>query len=147
MQNRNDDRSRLNVIRAIIADANHFSHAALYHQPVESDSQMLALLKTRLKLSKNAAAEFRAAKRDDLSEIEESQIAILQEYIDLVPVASDEEIKMLVADIIEKKLSEETKLNIGTVTKELLQTLDGKQVEMAVVTKTIRDMLLPHRIV
>lgn len=108
---------------------------------------MLALLKTRLKLSKNAAAEFRAAKRDDLSEIEESQIAILQEYIDLVPVASDEEIKMLVADIIEKKLSEETKLNIGTVTKELLQTLDGKQVEMAVVTKTIRDMLLPHRIV
>lgn len=139
-------RNRLNVIRTILGDATNFSHAALHHKPPETDSQVLVLLKTRLKLSKAAAADFRAAKRDDLSDLEESQIAVLQEYVGLVPVASDEEIKKLVAEIIDKQLREQTRLNSNTVTRDLLRTLDGKQVEMALVTRTIRDMLFDLQI-
>lgn len=137
-------RSRLSVIRAILCDASHFSHSSLKRKPIESDLQVLVLLKNRVKLSKTAAAEFRAAKRDDLSDIEESQIAILQEYINLVPVASEEEIKRRVAGIIEKKSLEGQRLSCSTVIQELLWALTGTQVDNAVMTKTVRDLLQEH---
>lgn len=135
-------RSRLDVIRAILGDANNFAHSALKRQPIETDLQVLHLLKTRIKLSQAAAAEFRAAKRDDLSDKEESQIAVLQEYISLVPVASEEEIKRLATEIIERKIHEQALLSSASVIKELLGTLAGKQVDMAFVARTTRDMLL-----
>lgn len=137
-------RSRLSVIRAILCDASHFSHSSLKRKPIESDLQVLALLKNRVKLSKTAAAEFRAAKRDDLSDIEESQIAIFQEYISLVPVASEEEIKGRVAGIIEKKSLERKRLSSSSVIRELLWDLTGTQVDNAVMTKTVRDLLREH---
>lgn len=135
-------RSRLDVIRAILGDANHFAHSALKRKPIETDLQVLHLLKTRIKLSQAAAAEFRAAKRDDLSDKEESQIAVLQEYVSLVPLASEEEIKRLAAEIIEKKIHEQAHLSSAYVIKELLGNLAGKQVDMALVARTIRDKLL-----
>lgn len=148
-------RNRLNAIRAILGDASHLSRTALYHEPVKSDSQILGLLQKRIKLSKSAVAEFRAASRSDLASSEEAQTAVFQEYISLVPVASEGDITSVVAEfiaeVIDKSLYEQQEVRNGAVTgrngaviKEVLTRLDGKNVDTAVVTKIVRTMLWDH---
>ena len=115
---------------------------------------MVRLLQKRVKLSKSAAAEFHAARRDDLANSEESQITVFQEYIDSVPVASEEDIKSVVAEFLaelDKYLYEKQEVRNGEVTehnhaatKEVVARLDGKNVDMAVATKIIRTMLWDH---
>ncbi|MCJ1469587.1 hypothetical protein MMC07_008222 [Pseudocyphellaria aurata] len=134
----------LDVIKAILNDVKLLSLEKLKNKPIEKDAQVLALLKLRHKHSKAAAVEFRAANRDDLSKIEESQIAILQEYINMVPTASDDEIKSLVAEIIGNRIRDLLTVNNDNVIKDLLRALDGKQVDMAIATRTVRDMVYDH---
>lgn len=146
---------RLNAIRAILGDASHLSRTALYHEPVKSDSQMLRILRKRVNRSKSAAADFHAASRDDLANSEESQTAVFQEYINLIPVASEEDIKSIVAEfiaeVIDKSLYKKQEVRNGSVTgrngaviKEVLTRLDGKNFDMTVVTKVVRTMLWDH---
>ncbi|MCJ1425539.1 hypothetical protein MMC29_003439 [Sticta canariensis] len=146
---------RLHAIRAILGDANQLSRTALHHEPVKSDSQMLRLLQKRINLSKSAAVDFRAARRDDLANSEESQIAVFQKYINLVPVASEGDITSVVAEfiaeVIDKSLSTQEEVRNGAVTgrngtviKEVLTRLDGKNLDMKVVSKIVRTMLWDH---
>lgn len=114
------------------------------NKPVTTDAQILAMLRSRAKLSKSAAADFSTAKRDDLKEKEEAQIAVLQEYIDSVKMVSEEEILNLAAEAVKRLELEGKGIHMGSVIKSLLEALDGKPVEMASVSRIVREVVRVH---
>ena len=67
---------------------------------MRSESQVLALLAKQAKANKGAAAEFEAANRDDLREREEAQLAVLNEYIRLIPTVPESEFAEAVTTIL-----------------------------------------------
>jgi uncharacterized protein YqeY len=95
--NETDKRSRLNVLRAIIAEA---TNAAKTSTPIKDNMQMLALLRKRRAASKTAAAEFLENKREDLSQKQEEEIAVLDEYASQVKVMSEEDTAKYVDEAI-----------------------------------------------
>lgn len=134
-------RSRLNVLRAIIAEA---TNAAKTSAPIKDNMQMLALLRKRRAASKSAAAEFLENKREDLSQKQEEEIAILDEYANQVKVMSEEETAKYVDEAISSIEGGEGKLNAGAVLKELLKTggsLEGKPVDKSVVARLVKQRL------
>jgi uncharacterized protein len=72
------DTARLSVLRALIASTLNASKTST---PVKTNSQLVALLKKHLTASNDAADEFAKAGREDLVEKEQSQAAILSEYV------------------------------------------------------------------
>ena len=134
-------RSRLNVLRAIIAEA---TNAAKTSAPIKDNMQMLALLRKRRAASKSAAAEFLENKREDLSQKQEEEIAILDEYANQVKVMSEEETAKYVDEAISSIEGGEGKLNAGAVLKELLKTggsLEGKPVDKSVVARLVKQRM------
>jgi uncharacterized protein YqeY len=138
-----DNKSRLNVLRAIIAEANN---AAKTSSPIKDNMQMLALLRKRRAASKTAAAEFLENKRGDLSQKQEEEIAVLDQYANQVQVMSEEETAAYVDGAISnlQKGAGGTPLNPGTVLKELLKNggqLEGKPVDKSVVARLVKQRL------
>ena len=131
---------RLNVLRAILADATNASKGP---SPIKTDVQVLALLKKRIASSKAASEEFAQAKRDDLKEKQDAEIAVMDEYAGQVETFAEADIAKAVEQAYET-LKDAAKVNAGTVLKELLRpggTLDGKPVEKSQVAKMVQDML------
>ena len=114
------------------------------NKSVSTDAQIFAMLKSRAKLSKSASEDFRAAKRDDLREKEEAQIAVLQEYIESVKMVSEEEILNLAAEAVTRLELEGKGIYMGSVIKSLLEALDGRAVEMASVSRIVREVVRVH---
>ena len=132
-------RCRLNVLRAIIAEA---TNAAKTSTPIKDNMQMLALLRKRRAASKTAAAEFLENKREDLSQKQEEEIAVLDEYASQVKVMSEEETAKYVDEAISSIKGGEGKFNAGAVLKELLKNggpLEGKPVDKSVVARLAKQ--------
>lgn len=85
---RSKDTNRLDVLRGLLAAVTNESKTGA---PVDSDAQVLTLLKKKVKATEGAIRVFDAAKRADLRTKEEAQLAILNEYINSIPTASDED--------------------------------------------------------
>lgn len=136
---RSKDTPRLNVLRAIISEVNNASKTS---NPVTNNMQVLTMLKKRKTASKAAAAEAVEAKRQDLRQKQESEIAILDEYAGQVDVMSEEETAQAVDAIIESLKLKGEKVNPGAVLRDLRQkevTERGKAVESAVVAKLVQQ--------
>ena len=133
--------SRLNVLRAIIAEANN---AAKTSTPIKDNMQMLALLRKKRAASKAAAAEFLENKREDLSQKQEEEISVLDEYASQVQVMSEEDTAKYVDEVIESMKGNGVKMNAGGVLKELLKSggpLEGKPVDKGLVAKLVKQSL------
>lgn len=133
--------SRLNVLRAIIAET---TNASKTNSPIKTDLQLLSLLRKRASVSKQAAEEFSSANRKDLEEKEMAQITVLEEYASEVQTVPEDEIKDAVTRIIGKLRTDGQPVHIGTVAKALLGPggeFEGKPVEKAVVMKVVAGML------
>lgn len=131
----------MNAVRGVLAELTNFSKM---NKSVSTDAQIIAMLKSRAKLSKSASEDFRAAKRDDLREKEEAQIAVLQEYIESVKMVSEEEILNLAAEAVNRLQLEGRSIYMGSVIKSLLEALDGRAVEMASVSRIVREVVRIH---
>lgn len=131
----------MNVARGVLAEITNF---AKMNKPVTTDAQIVAMLRSRAKLSKSAVADFSSAKRDDLKEMEEAQITVLREYIESVKMVSEEEILNLAAQAVKRLELEGKGIYIGSVIKSLLEALDGKTVEMARVSRIVREVVRVH---
>lgn len=131
----------MNAVRGVLAEITNFSKM---NKPISTDAQIVAMLKSRAKLSKSASEDFRAAKRDDLREREEAQIAVLQEYIESVNMVSEEEILKLAAEAVTRLGLEGKGIFMGSVIKSLLEALDGRAVEMASVSRIVREVVRVH---
>lgn len=129
----------MNAVRGVLAEITNFSKI---NKPVSTDAQIIAMLKSRAKLSKSASEDFRAAKRDDLREKEEAQIAVLQEYIDSVKMVSEEEILNLAAEAVTRLELEGKGIFMGSVIKSVLVALDGRPVEIASVSRIVREVVV-----
>lgn len=125
----------------MLAEITNFSKM---NKSVSTDAQIVAMLRSRAKLSKSASEDFRAAKRDDLREKEDAQIAVLQEYIESVKMVSEEEILILAAEAVNRLELEGRGIYMGSVIKSLLEALDGKPVEMASVSRIVREVVRVH---
>lgn len=110
-------------------------------RPVAKDQQLYELLKNRLNLSKAATVEFIAAKRDDLMEKEQAQIAVLEEYIGALELATDDEILRLANEANAEIRSQGRNPRMGHIIKRILTKLNGKPAEMTNVARIVRDSI------
>lgn len=87
-------------------DVIRYLRSALVNREIElrqelTDDDVLAVIRTQIKQSSDAADIFRNAERLDLAEKEESQVAILREY--LPAQMSEEELTAIVRTIISEQ--------------------------------------------
>ncbi|KAJ5095059.1 hypothetical protein N7532_007350 [Penicillium argentinense] len=120
------DTSRLNVLRAVISEFNNSQKTA---SPIQTDIQLLSLLRKRASAARDAAKEFAEAERPDLKEKEEAQVAVLEEYASQVKTLAVEEVETIIANEITAIKEAGKKLDVGQVLKSLFApggALDGK---------------------
>lgn len=91
------DSNRLSVLRALLSQTLNASKTS---QPINTDMQMLSLLRKSSNAARDAAEEFKRAGRQDLADKEDSQRVILEEYAGTVNVLGEEEIREVVVKMV-----------------------------------------------
>ena len=133
--------NRLDVLRGLIAE---ITNAAKTSKPITTDSQVLSLIRKRIKSSEAAATEFQAAKREDLRAREVAQIAVLDAYIQGSNFMGEEEITMAVRSTIGKMRAEEKEISRGSIMKALVGpggSLEGQIVDKSDVARLVGGMI------
>jgi uncharacterized protein YqeY len=133
------DTDRLNVIRALISETNNSQKTT---SPIQTDLQLLALIRKRAAASRDSMQQFVDANRPDLKEKEEKAQAILEEYGNQVQTMGADEIKQIVLEQVNKMKAAGTKVEIGLVLKSLFApggALDGKPAERSEVAKIAKE--------
>jgi uncharacterized protein YqeY len=106
--------------------------------------QVLSILRKKLSASKAASQEFADAKRDDLKQKQDAEIAVLDEYAGQVETFSEDRISEVVEEVVKTMEGSSTKPNAGLVLKELFKpggTLQDKPVEKAQVAAIVKRRL------
>ncbi len=135
-----------------------FANARVTEEELEKESglledEVLEAISFEIKKRKDAALLFEKGKRMDLSEKEKEEAKILEKYLpeqlvkedksSLTPFAaarvSEEEIKKLAREIIEKNGAKEMK-DVGKVMGELMPKIKGRA-DGSLVSKIIRELL------
>ena len=119
------------------------TNAAKSSQPVATDSQMLNIIRKRVKSSVTAAEEFSNAKREDLRSREIAQITVLQEYMPSETL-KEEDLKTTIQSVIGVMRTESKQISLGSVMKTLVAVggpLDGQLVDKKDVAKIVQGML------
>ncbi|CAM1511603.1 Fc.00g091160.m01.CDS01 [Cosmosporella sp. VM-42] len=136
------DTSRLNVLRAIMS-AN--LNASKTSSPIRTDVQLVALIRKIQKSAQDAAADAKAAGREDLVEKEEQQIKVLDEYAanSGVQTLGEAELKLLVQEAVEasKAAGVTAKAILGDVMKRLTGALEGKDVDRKELAKMVKKLI------
>ncbi|KAK4893602.1 hypothetical protein LTR27_008069 [Elasticomyces elasticus] len=137
------DKPRLNVLRSLLADV---TNAAKTSSPIQSDMQMLSLLRKRLAAAEAAKKEFDGAGRKDLVEQEDAQAKVLENYMGGVETMGADSISEAVKAVVEEgKAAASGKVMVmGDVLKKLLGaggSLEGKNVERSEVARVVKQML------
>jgi uncharacterized protein YqeY len=133
--------ARLNVLRAIISEANN---AAKTSSPIQTDLQLLVLIRKRSNASKEAGRQFLEANRNDLKEKEDAQILVLEEYAGKVEVTSTEDIQAAISQTISSLQAAGKKADLGAVLKSLFApggALAGKPAERSQVAKLAKESI------
>lgn len=133
--------TRLNVLRGLLGDIVSSSKIG---RTVIDDNQVVAILKSRLRLSEKAAAEFAAAKRDDLKANEDAQVSVLQGYMDGLDKISEEDIKNAALEALDIVRNEGKKMHMGAIIKRLVGPggpFHGKYLDMPSVTRIVREVI------
>jgi uncharacterized protein len=135
------DTNRLSVLRSLLTQTLNASKTST---PINTDLQMLALLRKSANASRIASAEFRGAGRQDLAEKEESQLRIMEEYADGVETVEDEDIVAAVKGVVDKMTNEGATMRMGEVMKRVLapEVLGEKPVARGDVAKMVKQVLL-----
>ncbi|UZP42227.1 hypothetical protein NXS19_010043 [Fusarium pseudograminearum] len=112
--------------------------------PIKTDVQLVALIRKIQKGAQDAAAEAKAANRDDLVQKEEDQIKVLNEYITNSGVESltEAQLKAMVQDAVEasKAAGVQAKSIMGDVMKRLSGALEGKDVDKKELSKMVKEL-------
>ncbi|POR36200.1 Altered inheritance of mitochondria protein 41, mitochondrial [Tolypocladium paradoxum] len=136
------DAPRLSVLRAIMS-AN--LNASKTSTPIKTDVQLVALIRKIQKSAQDAAADAKAAGRDDLVDKESEQIRVLEEYLSGsgVQLLGEAELKALVQDAVDASKSAGTaaKSLMGDVMKRLAGALEGKDVDRKQVSDLVKELI------
>ncbi|RAL07212.1 uncharacterized protein BO97DRAFT_409165 [Aspergillus homomorphus CBS 101889] len=135
------DTPRLNVVRALISETNN---AAKTSSPIQTDIQLLSLIRKRIAASKEAIEEFKTENRPELQELEEKQVTVLEEYGAQVETMSVDDIKQIVSQEVSNMKAGGKKVEVGFVLKTLFApggALDGKPAERAEVARIAKEAI------
>lgn len=137
---RNKDSNRLSVLRSLLSQTLNASKTA---NPINTDMQMLALLRKTANASKLASQEFKEQGRQDLADKEDLQVNIMEEYAGDVEVLGEEEVRSIVKVAVQALRSEGASLRMGDVLKKVFgpEVLGGKNVDKGEVTKVVKQIL------
>jgi uncharacterized protein YqeY len=135
------DTNRLSVLRSLLTQTLNASKTST---PINTDLQMLALLRKSANASRLASAEFESAGRQDLAEKEESQLRIMEEYADGVETVGDEDIMVAVKRVVDRMKDEGATMQMGEVMKRVLapEILGEKPVARGDVAKIVKQVLI-----
>jgi uncharacterized protein YqeY len=136
----NKDSNRLSVLRSLLAQALNASKTST---PINTDMQMLALLRKSANAGRSASEEFKSAGRQDLADKEDSQIKILEEYAGSVEKLGEEQIRTTVQGVVDTMRSEGSKVQMGEVLKKVFapEVLGNKPVEKGEVATILKQIL------
>jgi len=136
----NKDSNRLSVLRGLLSQTLNASKTS---NPINTDMQMLALLRKSANASKAASEEFKNAGRQDLADKEDLQVRIMEEYAGDVEVLGEQEIRDAVGTVVEGLRREGSKLVMGDVLKRVFgpEVLGEKPVEKGDVARIVKEML------
>lgn len=135
------DTQRLNVLRALLTDV---TNAAKTSSPINTDMQMVTLLRKRAAQSKAASLEFAEANRVDLQEKEEAEIAMLNEYAGSVRMIGEGEVTKAANDVLNSMTAEGAKVDKGNLLRKLIGpggVFDQKPVDRAMVAKVVQAVI------
>ncbi|EFQ27635.1 hypothetical protein CGRA01v4_02989 [Colletotrichum graminicola] len=122
------DAPRLSVLRSVLSATNN---AAKTNAPIATDAQLVALLRKTQRATQEAAAQFRAAGRDDLADKEDLQAKVMAEYIATSGVVTVTEADVRV--LIQKAIGDAAaagKNGLGEVMKLINVAIQGKDLEI-----------------
>ena len=102
-----------------------------------TEEEVLGVVISKVKRSKESIASFEKGGREDLVEIEKAEIEVLQKY--LPEQLSEEETRKIVEAVVAKIGAEEMK-DIGRVMTELMPKVKGKT-DGDLVVKIVRELL------
>ena len=102
-----------------------------------TDEEIIEVISSEIKKRKEAILEFEKGKREDLAKNERAEIKILESY--LPEQLSEEEIKKLASEIIEKTGAKEIK-DMGKVMGELMAKVKGRA-DGSLVSKIVKELL------
>ncbi|KAH7314150.1 Yqey-like protein-domain-containing protein [Rhexocercosporidium sp. MPI-PUGE-AT-0058] len=133
------DTNRLSVLRALLSQTLNASKTST---PINTDMQMLALLRKSANAAKAAAEEFKGAGRQDLADKEDLQRRVLEEYAGEVEVLGESEIRAAVEGVVEG-MRGEGEVKLGDVLKRVFEkdVLGEKAVERGEVARIVREVL------
>lgn len=136
----NKDTNRLNVLRSLLTQTLNASKTAT---PINTDMQMLALLRKSANASKAASEEFKGQGRQDLAEKEDVQVKIMEEYAGGVEVMDEDQIKPIIKGLVDVMKAEGGKLQMGDVLKRVFgpEVLGGKPVDKGEVAKVVKQVM------
>lgn len=120
------------------------NNAAKTSSPIQTDIQLLSLIRKRASAAKDAAEQFAAAERPDLKEKEDQQVTILEEYAGQVKTLSVEEVQAIISQQIATIKEAGSKLDAGQVLKALFApggALDGKPADRKEVAGLVKKAI------
>lgn len=134
------DSNRLSVLRSLLAQTLNASKTS---SPINTDMQMLSLLRKASSASRAASEEFKSAGRQDLADKEDLQLKIMEEYAQGVETMGNEDIRKAVTGIVEAMKSEGANMQAGDVLKRVFapEALGNKPVEKGDVAKIVKEVL------
>ncbi|KAK3688109.1 hypothetical protein B0T22DRAFT_145029 [Podospora appendiculata] len=140
------DATRLSVLRSVLAATLNASKTA---SPIQTDVQLVALLRKTARSCQESVTEFRGAGREDLAEKEEAQIRVLEEYTAGSGVESVSETQVReMAAAVKAALASEGITDAKTATGEAMKRLfapggplDGKDVDKKEASKIVRGVI------
>lgn len=102
------------------------------------DSEVIAVLKKQVKLRKDSMEEYKKYNKEDLVASLEQEVAILANY--LPEELSEVEIIKIVDEIVEREKPASMK-DMGRVMKALNDQLAGKNADMSLASKIVKEKL------
>ncbi|KAF1982602.1 GatB/YqeY domain-containing protein [Aulographum hederae CBS 113979] len=134
------DAPRLAVLRSVLAE---ISMSFKGSTPIESDVQLLPLLRKRLTSADASMKEFEGAGRQDLVEKERTEKNIIEGYVGTLEeeMMREDEIAAIVKGIVKDYTGPAGKIDFGKVMKEMMKIVDGQMVDKKMVSKVCKETL------
>jgi uncharacterized protein YqeY len=120
------DKDRTLVLGTILAN---LKNREIELRRPATDEEVVDVLRKGIKIRREAVEQYRAAGRDDLADVEQSQIAVLEEF--LPPAVDPEEIRAAVREVIAGGARELGKV-MGQIVPRYKGRADGKVINQIV---------------
>jgi uncharacterized protein YqeY len=132
---RSGERERLKVIRLIISSVKQVEIDT--RQNIDDDSQVLAIINKMVKQRRDSVKQFTAGNRQDLVDIELSEINILKNY--LPAQLNEQEIELLIDEVLSEIAATDIK-DMGKAMAAIKIKINGRA-DMSLVSQNIRSRL------